>query len=67
MQMKTFHKYKTIVKFMQDLRVYLKNNYLSRFKIGQHYQGEKEICFFTFTPFSLQKQKLKIIKNCHCI
>lgn len=58
--MDTYKEHRTLVKFMTELNTQLKNKYSPDFKIGQNYKGDKEISFFTLTPTSLQKQKLKI-------
>ena len=46
---------------MTELRAHFLSKYPVDFKAGQIYRGDKEVSFFTFTPLSLRKQKLKVV------
>ena len=51
--------YRGILDFIRKLRVYLSNEYPLDFVAGGVYQGYMDLSFFTFTPRSLKKLKLK--------
>ncbi len=51
--------YRAIIRFILDLKIYLKNEYPTH-AIGQLYQGYMDISFITFTPPTLKAKKLKI-------
>lgn len=52
--------YKGLTEYMMSLKTYFANKYADLFHIGHFYQGYMDITYFTFTPESLKKEKLKI-------
>lgn len=53
--------YKGLMNYMAALRNHFLNEYPDDFVSGGHlYQGQMDVSFFTFTPISLKKQKLKV-------
>jgi hypothetical protein len=51
--------YKGLVGYIMDLRVYFKNKYPEYFVSGI-YQGYMDMTYFSFSPESLKRRKLKI-------
>ncbi|WP_286242776.1 DUF7000 family protein [Methanobacterium ferruginis] len=51
--------YKGLMQYIMDLRVYFKNKYPEYFVSGI-YQGYMDMTYFSFSPESLKRRKLKI-------
>lgn len=52
--------YRELIGYVMKLRTHFSNKYADEYTIGSFYQGHMDISFFTVTPLSLKKQKLKI-------
>lgn len=52
--------YRELIGYVMKLRTHFSNKYADEYIIGSFYQGYMDISFFTVTPLSLKKQKLKI-------
>lgn len=52
--------YRELVGYVMKLRTHFSNKYSDEYVIGSFYQGYMDVSFFTVTPLSLKKQKLKI-------
>ncbi|NMC58384.1 MAG: hypothetical protein GYA51_03210 [Candidatus Methanofastidiosa archaeon] len=51
--------YKGLMQYIMDLRLYFKNKYPDYF-VGGLYEGYMDMTYFSFSPESLKRQKLKI-------
>lgn len=52
--------YKGLMEYIMELRSYFKNKYPDYFVSGSIYYGYMDMTYFSFTPESLKRRKLKI-------
>lgn len=53
--------YRLLLGFIRDLRIELMNKYSKNFVVGNLYQGQMDVTYFTFTPLALKDKKLKVV------
>lgn len=52
--------YRELIGYIMSLSTHFSKKYSNEYAIGSFYQGYMNVSFFTVTPLSLKKQKLKI-------